>query len=89
MYCQVFIYFFSNIFYTYTMEMKETILALCKKRNTNYSEIARKIGTTKQNICNKFAKNKFYLDDIEKIADALDCNLEINFIDKKNGKPLI
>lgn len=71
------------------MEMKETILALCKKRNTNYSEIARKIGTTKQNICNKFAKNKFYLDDIEKIADALDCNLEINFIDKKNGKPLI
>ncbi|MCR5494799.1 MAG: helix-turn-helix transcriptional regulator [Treponema sp.] len=71
------------------MEMKETILALCKKRNTNYSEIARKIGTTKQNICNKFARNKFYLDDIEKIAEALDCTLEIKFIDNQTGENLL
>ena len=70
------------------MDMKETITALCEKRNTNYATVARKIGTTKQNICNKFAKNKFYLNDIEKIADALNCDLRISFIDRETGEAL-
>lgn len=71
------------------MDMKEIILALCEKKNTNYATVARQIGTTKQNICNKFAKNKFYVDDIEKIAGALNCELKISFIDKETDEVLL
>lgn len=71
------------------MDMKGIILALCEKRNTNYSTVAKFIGTTKQNISNKFAKNKFYVNDFEKIAEALDCELRISFVDKKSGETLV
>lgn len=71
------------------MEMKETILRLCEKKGTTYAAIARQIGTTKQNICNKFAKNKFYLSDIEKIADALGADVKLQFIDRQTGEAII
>ena len=70
------------------MDTKKLILSLCEKRNTNYSTVAKLIGTTKQNISNKFVKNKFYLNDFEKIAEALNCKLEINFIDNDTGEKL-
>lgn len=71
------------------MDFKKIITELCEKRNTNYSAVARQIGTTKQNICNKFAKGKFYVDDLERIAAALGAHLEIKFIDNETNEPII
>lgn len=70
------------------MDYKKIILNLCELKNTNYSTVAKKIGTTKQNIYNKFEKKKFYVDDLEKIAKALDCDLEIHFVDKNTKEVL-
>lgn len=71
------------------MNYRDIILKLCELKNTNYATVAKKIGTTKQNIYNKFEKNKFYANDLENIADALDCDLEIHFVDKKTKKVLL
>lgn len=71
------------------MDYKNIILKLCEIRNTNYATVAKQIGTTKQNIYNKFEKNKFYVNDLEKIADALNCDLKIEFIDKETKKSLL
>ena len=71
------------------MDMKKIILDLCEKKKTNYSTVAKMIGTTKQNISNKFSKNKFYVNDFEKIAEALNCELKISFVDKDTGEVIV
>lgn len=72
------------------MDLKTYIKMCCVKcGDINITELANRTGISRQNICNKSAKNKFSNEDLEKIAEALNCTLEIRFIDKETGKPVI
>ncbi len=64
---------------------------LCRVRRGNMSEaeLARKTGQTPQNMNNKHKRNTFKVSELEKIAEALDAELKILFIDKETGKPII
>ena len=53
------------------------------------AELARRTGQTAQNLNNKYKRNVFKVSELEKIAEALDCELKISFIDKETDKPLI
>lgn len=64
-------------------------LCLVKKGNISASELARRAEITPQNLSNKFSRNKFSNEDLEKIAAALDSHLEIKFIDNATGQPII
>ena len=69
-----------------TMDMTEYIrIILVKRGNMTETELARRINTSPQNIHNKFKRNNFTMKDLQEISNALDCDLDIRFIDHSTG----
>lgn len=64
-------------------------LCRVKRGNMSEAELARRTGQTPQNMNNKHKRNTFKISELEKIAEALDAELQISFIDKETGKPII
>ena len=66
-------------------------ISLCrvKKGNITESELARRMNQTPQNMHNKFKRNTLKVTELEKIAEALNAELKISFIDKETGEPII
>ncbi|MCI9082818.1 MAG: transcriptional regulator [Lachnospiraceae bacterium] len=64
-------------------------LCRVKRGNISEAELARKTGQTPQNMNNKHKRNTFKVSELEKIAEALDAELKISFVDKKTGEPII
>ncbi len=72
------------------MDVREYInLCRVKRGNMTESELARRMGQTPQNLNNKYKRNSFKISELEKIAEALDAELNVQFIDKETGKPII
>ncbi len=69
------------------MDMTEYIrILLVKRGNMTETELAKRIGTSPQNIHNKFKRNNFTMKDLHEIAEALDCDLDVRFIDHTTGQ---
>lgn len=64
-------------------------LCRVKRGNISEAELARRTGQTPQNMNNKYKRNTFKISELEKIADALNSDLKISFIDRESGKPII
>ncbi len=66
-------------------------IRLCrvKKGNMAEAELARRTGQTAQNMNNKYKRNTFKISELQKVAEALDAELKITFIDKETGEPII
>lgn len=72
------------------MDTREYIRLCCvKKGNISESELARRMGQTPQNLHNKYQRDAFKVAELERIADALDADLQIKFIDRKSKEPII
>lgn len=72
------------------MDIREYIRLCCVKRgNMSDAELARRTGQTPQNMNNKYKRNTFKISELEKVADALDADLKISFVDRETGKPII
>lgn len=69
------------------MDIKEYIKLCCVKRNISNAELARLTNQTPQNFNQKMQRNSFQTAELEKIANALDSDLQVEFIDRKTGKP--
>ena len=69
------------------MSMVETIrIALVKRGNISESELARRIGTSPQNLHNKMKRDNFSEAELHAIAEALGLKLEITFVDPETGE---
>lgn len=64
-------------------------LCRVKRGNITEAELARRTGQTPQNMNNKYKRNTFKISELEKVANALDADLQIQFIDRLTGKPII
>ncbi|MCI8647890.1 MAG: helix-turn-helix domain-containing protein [Firmicutes bacterium] len=64
-------------------------LCRVKKGNMKESELARKTGQSPQNMNNKYKRNTFKISELQKVAEAMDAELKISFIDKETGEPII
>lgn len=72
------------------MDIIKYVKLCCLKQNDiSLRQAAIKAGITPQNLSNKIARNSFYVRDLENLANALDSDMEIKFIDRKTGKPII
>lgn len=72
------------------MDIREYInLCRVKKGNISEAELARRTGQTPQNMNNKYKRNTFKISELEKVADALDADLQVQFIDRATGRPII
>lgn len=69
------------------MDIKEYIKLCCVKRNISNAELARLTNQTPQNFNQKMQRNSFQTAELEKIANALDSDLRVQFIDRKTGEP--
>ncbi len=66
------------------LTMGEKIRILLKRKNVTIVELSKRLGTTNQNMANKFKRDNFSVNELAEIAKALDCEFEGCFIDK-NG----
>lgn len=64
-------------------------LCRVKKDNMTEAELARRTGQTPQNMNNKYKRNTFKISELQKVAEAMDAELKISFIDKETGMPII
>lgn len=64
-------------------------LCRVKRNNMTEAELARRTGQTPQNMNNKYKRNTFKVSELEKVAEAMDADLKISFIDKETGNPII
>lgn len=64
-------------------------LCRVKKGNMPEAELARRTGQTPQNMNNKYKRNTFKISELQKVADAFNADLKIQFIDKETGESII
>lgn len=71
------------------MDVREYIRICCVKRgNITEAELARRTGQTPQNLNNKYKRNTFKISELEKVANALNADLKIVFVDRETGEPI-
>lgn len=54
-------------------------ILLVKRGNMSEAELARRLGISPQNLNNKMKRDNFAENDLRKIADVLDCTLNVSF----------
>lgn len=58
------------------------------KQKVNVKELAEKLNTSSSNLTNKFKRDNFSEKELFEIANALECDLHIDFIDKSTKQIL-
>ena len=62
------------------MKVSEQIKVLCVRSNISVAELARRIGTSPQNLNAKLRRESFTVADLEQIAEATGTSFERKFI---------
>lgn len=69
------------------MALAEKIrILLVKHGNISEAELARRMGISPQNLNNKMKRDNFTETDLQEIAKALNCALNISFTTEKGEK---
>lgn len=66
--------------------MGEKIRILLKRKNVTIIELSNRLGTTNQNMANKLKRDNFSMNELDAIAEALDCEFVGYFIEKNGNK---
>lgn len=61
------------------MTTSDIIRELCVKQNISMSELARRIGQSRQNLYKKLLRETLNIDELKQIADALGVKFEQSF----------
>lgn len=69
------------------MTVSEQIKVLCVRSNISVSELARRMGTTPQNLNAKLKRETFTVADLEQIASLTESSFERKFV-LKNGETI-
>ena len=73
----------------YMLTMADRIRVMRITRgNMSERDLARKMGDTPQNLNNKMKRNDFKISELQKIADALDYELVVKFVDPNTGEEI-
>ena len=62
------------------MKVSEQIKVLCVRSNISVAELARRIGTSSQNLNAKLRRESFTVADLEQIAEATGTSFERKFV---------
>ena len=61
------------------LSVSEKIKIILGRRNMTVSDLAKKLNTSRQNLTNKFARNNFSEKELQGIAEAMDCSVNVLF----------
>ena len=70
------------------MTASEKIRLIAKRKGKTMGEIAELTNQSRQNLSNKMQRDNFTLAELDKIASALDCVVEIQFVDNASGEKI-
>lgn len=62
------------------MTISEQIKVLCVRSDISVAELARRIGTTPQNLGGKMKRESFTIAELENIAEAVNGSFERKFV---------
>ena len=62
------------------------IKKLCVIKETTLADISKKARMSAQNLSGILNNNNATLGTLDKLADTLDCDIKVSFIDRKTGK---
>lgn len=62
------------------MTIREQIKILCVRSNISTAELARRMGTSPQNLSAKLKRGSFTVAELEYLADAAGCTFERYFV---------
>ena len=68
------------------LTMGEKIKIILGRRNMTLSELAEKIGQSRQNLSNKMGRDNFSEKELSEIAKALDCSYEAHCVMNDTGE---
>jgi DNA-binding Xre family transcriptional regulator len=66
--------------------LAESIKLVLVKRNMSKAELARKLGCSTSNLYNKLSRNNFSEQEMNKIAEVLDCHFEASLVLNDTGE---
>lgn len=58
----------------------EKIKMLCVKSHISAAQLAALLGSSSANLYNKFKRDNFTENELQRIAEVTNCKLEINFV---------
>lgn len=68
------------------LKINDQLEYLLFKKKIAKSKLAEKTGMTANNMYNKFKRNSFSIEDLQKICDKLECTLEISVTINDTGE---
>lgn len=70
------------------LTVTEKVKIILGRRNMTAKELAEKLGMSRQSLANRFAHNNWTEKDIQRIADAMDCTYNAQFIMNDTGETI-
>lgn len=61
------------------LSVSEKIKIILGRRNMTVSDLAKELNTSRQNLTNKFARSNFSEKELQEIAEAMNCSVDVIF----------
>lgn len=68
------------------MAMAEKVRILIVKRKITVTDLAKRLGMSQSNLSNKLSRDNFSEKELKEIAEALNCDLDMNFTLRDTGE---
>ncbi len=68
------------------MELDKYIKKVLIDKDIKQIDLAEKMGISRASLGGLISRNKMGIDKLEELANALDCDVKITFVDRENGK---
>lgn len=68
------------------MAMAEKVRILLVKRKITVTDLAKRLGMLQSNLSNKLSRDNFSEKELQEIAEALNCDLNIRFTLRDTGE---
>lgn len=68
------------------MAMAEKVRILLVKRKITVTDLAKRLGMSQSNLSNKLSRDNFNEEELQEIAEALNCDLDIGFTLRDTGE---
>lgn len=70
------------------MAMAEKVRILLVKRKITVTDLAKRLGMSQSNLSNKLSRDNFSEKELQEIAEALNCDLDIRFTLRDTGEQI-
>lgn len=68
------------------MAMAEKVRILLVKRKITVTDLAKRLGMSQSNLSNKLSRDNFNEKELQEMAEALNCDLDIGFTLRDTGE---